>query len=206
MVGGRLTFLKPGTIEQQQSRQRKHHHNQILWKTEWVAVDSNVSQVIQPASLTHSDLLHQFGGSPQVWYHSGARETGISAADLLGDLLRLVQNLLLWLEQDGTCPQLVVLTIGSQTTDYTQHCAGWQQAALWGMARSIRNEHPELQLVCLDTQLANTAIDSHVAESELLWQETAHLGRRLVMSQHQLVHNATSTLPHSADSLSRSLA
>ena len=75
MVGGRVTFLQSGKMEQQQSRQVKRHHYQILWETKWVAVGSDAPQVTQSVSLTRSelcpsDLSQHLGGSPQVQYHS----------------------------------------------------------------------------------------------------------------------------------------
>src|SRR5262249_23940567 len=68
-----------------------------------------------------------------------------------------------------------VLARGSQavTGDETGHVA---QAPLWGLARTVRFEHPELQTVCID--LAPDAPDLDLLVAEVLAPDEAEVAHR----------------------------
>jgi acyl transferase domain-containing protein/acyl carrier protein len=74
-------------------------------------------------------------------------------------LLLLVQALV----RAGSAARLWVVTRGSQAVTRGE-TVGVTQAPLWGLARTIRLEHPEFQVVCIDLAPGAADLDPLVAE------------------------------------------
>ena len=90
-----------------------------------------------------------------------------------------------------TCiaPILAVLTSGSQIIGKEINVAAdWQLGFLWGMVRSIKNEHPELQMCCIDVSTANSYTEQSRGqhEDETVWRSDQGYNRHLVMSESAL--------------------
>jgi 8-amino-7-oxononanoate synthase len=90
--------------------------------------------------------------------------TELQAAQIkgCGAVLHLVQAI----AQAAGSPQLWMVTRGTQAIEMTLTAVQVQHAPLWGLGRVIRLEHPDLNCVCLDLDLAIVG-----DEVEVLWQE-----------------------------------
>jgi NADPH:quinone reductase-like Zn-dependent oxidoreductase/SAM-dependent methyltransferase/acyl carrier protein len=88
---------------------------------------------------------------------------------LCGSLLRIVQHLTR--EGVGKPPELFIVTREAQAVQAEDRVRGFAQAPLWGFARTIALEHPELSCKCIDI---DTADDSRAAiTEELLRRDSA---------------------------------
>lgn len=111
---------------------------------------------------------------------------------ILGGLFQVAQTLL-DAQPGGNIPSLVVVTCGAQAVQPGEPVPALAQATLWGTARALMAEHPELKCVALDLDpQAETAVSawqlytalqvigSGVGENQLAFRAGQLYGVRLV--------------------------
>ena len=133
-----------------------------VWELAPDQVDS-YSSVVGPFAGSRADGLR---GVVHLWSLDSPEMDDTSASEL-ADVHRLGCRSVLPLVQalagagaDRT-PKLWLVTRDSQAVIPQDSCRGGHQAPLWGMARVVRLEHPELQSVCVD--LDRSSADEAVA-------------------------------------------
>ena len=183
------SFLQPGKLEWQHSRQETIPNS--LWTVQWTRADQSAKWPESSCCMTDSDFCSSSNlpvcelPSSRVLY-VGALESGISAVDACRDVIQLTQIVL----ESGAsiAPILAVLTSGSQIVGKEINVAAdWQLGFLWGMVRSIKNEHPELQMCCIDVSTANCYTEqSRGQQDETVWRSDQGYNRHLVMSESAL--------------------
>jgi acyl transferase domain-containing protein len=93
-----------------------------------------------------------------------------AALDSCGAVLTLIQNIL---NRGAAIPKLWLVTQAAQAVDATTEVTGLAQSPLWGMARVIRHEHPELHCQTIDLAPGN-ANDAGESLVSVLYRETAN--------------------------------
>ncbi|MEM9557182.1 MAG: SDR family NAD(P)-dependent oxidoreductase [Acidobacteriota bacterium] len=86
-------------------------------------------------------------------------------------------------------PRLWIVTEAARAVDPEDDTAGWPQASLWGLARTVGAEHPELRVVCLDleTRPDDPAVLLTLLQTRLA---AAPAGARLALRDDQLLAEA----------------
>lgn len=108
-----------------------------------------------------------------------------------GSTLHLVQALI---ENYSEPPSLWLVTRGAQAVRTASNVPGLSQSSLWGMAKAIDQEHPELNCVCVDldpgktdaTQAIFEEITSTTSEDQVAFRDGTRYVARLVRSQNSV--------------------
>ncbi|MBP0032421.1 MAG: SDR family NAD(P)-dependent oxidoreductase [Roseofilum sp. Belize BBD 4] len=142
----------------------------------------------------------QLSGIVQCWTLEPPTDSYLSLEDLnrlselgCGTTLSLVQAII---EQERFSPQLQIVTQGSQSAlHHGGQPPGIAQSSLWGMAKAIRLEHPELSCRVLDldpqTSLEEQAtsllqeLGSSDSEDQVVWREQVRYVPRLVKTSSE---------------------
>jgi len=111
---------------------------------------SHFQRLLDDHALPWHGVIHLWGqgesvaqGEVAAWQSLDSLQN--SQLESCGSVLHLVQALV----KSKQAPRLWLVTRGAQPVD-TQTPVQVQQAPLWGLAKAIVNEHPELRCVCLD--------------------------------------------------------
>jgi acyl transferase domain-containing protein/acyl carrier protein len=110
------------------------------------------SEFQPPPAGSYRGVIYLAGAVPEI-------DTSVAAEAECVGLLRLVQSL----SRTGLVTRLWVLTRGSQSVSGTEQVRP-AQAALWGLARTVRLEHPEFQCVTADLDTKTDDWDQLTAE------------------------------------------
>ena len=110
------------------------------------------------------NLLHRLHAQGRRWtgvIHAGALDhaDGIEATTPALAALQLAQGLV----SLGTPTRLWLLTRGAQAAAPADEVTAPRAATLWGLARALRLEHPELGATCVDID-TGTTVDTFMAE------------------------------------------
>ena len=166
---------------------------------------------LNPSDASHFERLlrESFEGhAPQVVLHAWSLDAppdldaaALERAEVRGchALMHLVQALAKAGHRDA--PRLYVLTAGAQPARSTVRNVG--QAAVWGLARAIAHEHPELGITCIDLEPGTIAPEALVAELDAGDDEDQvafRAGERLVP---RLVHAESVAAPVTAAAADR---
>jgi len=106
-----------------------------------------LAAALGPGEPAWSGIVH-LGSSEVPAVSEGATAESLLAGQrrVCGSVLHLVQALV----ARGLASRLWLITCGSQTVDARQDPSQPDHASLWGLARVIPLEHPELPTVCVD--------------------------------------------------------
>jgi len=111
-----------------------------------------------------------------------------STADAVGQSLDLCLGVLHFLQAGLSAPvgvqqsRLWLVTRRAQAVLEGEAPASVAGAALWGLGRVLRREHPELACVCLDADAAAAALKTELLQSGAAAEVALRQGRRLVGS------------------------
>lgn len=150
-------------------------------------------------SFSHAENNHGLTLSNTVIY-VGALEYGVSEWEAANDVLMLMQSAVANVQTKQV--SLVIFTLKSEVPQdcSTQHLTNWKHSCLWGMTRTVRNEHDGLKIQCVD--LSSTQDTIHYVESanqevELAMTGSQCWGRRLVPSDTPIATNTLAPTPFS---------
>ncbi len=155
-------------------------------------IDPNNAQEVQRVLEVAAGDAGAALGVVCLWDVEPARNNAETAAALQAQMkitceatLLLVQALMKLSWQ--TPPRLWLVTHGAQVVDAAQESPALAQTALWGMARSLAAEHPELRCTRIDLQDHSPLEGGQggVAESN---EQRANSNEQPVTSNQQLLH------------------
>jgi acyl transferase domain-containing protein len=119
---------------------------------------------------TDADALAAVEPAPDAVVHAAALDAPAgegaapgAAAALAGSVLAVAQALL----RRPRPPRLVVLTRGAASVDPSDRFLAPEQAAAWGLLRTLRAEHPELACAWVDVAPGPGAVDLDALAAEL---------------------------------------
>ncbi len=110
-------------------------------------------------------------------------------------VLRLAQTLV----SIAAPTRLWLLTRGAQATSRSEEPVAARAATLWGLARTLRLEHPELGTTCIDID-SQTPLEELIAELDDSGAEPERAIRGSLRKVPRLVHSARSTATGAAKS------
>ncbi len=140
-------------------------------------------QDIQEANLSpYQGVIYM--GTP----HSGTKDTDIpeTVHHLCGELLNLAQALIE--RETDLAPRLWVITQNSQAVGQTPAALQVEQAPLWGLARTIMAEYPQLRCSCIDLEerpsadlipLLLTELQADDTENQIAYRQGRRYAARL---------------------------
>lgn len=137
--------------------------------TQFRQIDNGHYVIDATAPTDYMQVLHTLPDLQRAIYlcsldEKTTSEPGASVQHHCTSLLHLVQTLL---NTYPTPPTLCVVTRDAQAVVEQDRVNGYVQSSLWGMARVITLEHPELSCVCLDIDRDTSGQDL----SEILFAE-----------------------------------
>jgi acyl transferase domain-containing protein/NADPH:quinone reductase-like Zn-dependent oxidoreductase/short-subunit dehydrogenase/acyl carrier protein len=117
---------------------------------------------LQASGRRPSGVIHAWSLDTPAWEKMGSAELACAPEYGVVSAMRVAQALV----SQGTPPPLWIITRGAQAVDSADGALAPAQAPVWGFAKALALEHPELRCVCVDLAPAPMAseIDALLCE------------------------------------------